>query len=135
MSCPCLLTGLHGLKKINIKSSTPECLFLLYSFSDKFKVYTQHVLICLKNYPDLSVAAQKFARSTAELLRQNISSWLWARVCRQKERHPFIQDEPRSGRGGMVCWRGSVYLNPRNSFVICSKVKGIKSIFLPGLTG
>lgn len=63
---------------------------LLYSFSDKFRVDTQQVPICWKNHPNLSVAAQKFARSTTELLRQNISSWLRAQVCRQKERKDIL---------------------------------------------
>lgn len=126
-------TGWIG--EINTEFSTPACRFLPYSFSDKFKVYTQHVLICLKSHPNLSVAAQKFARSTTELLRQNISLWSWAWVCRWKERHPSLQNEPRSGGGSVACWSGSVHLNPRNAFVILSKVKGINPIFLPGLTG
>lgn len=101
LSMPFDWTGWIG--EINIKSSTSACLFLLYSFSGKFRVYTQDVPICLKNHPNLSLAAQKFARSTTVLLMENISSWLWAQVCRQKERHLFLQDEPRSGGGGLAC--------------------------------
>lgn len=121
-------TGWNG--EMNIKSFTPARLLLLYSFSAKFRVDTQHVPICLKNHPNLSVAAQVFARSTTEFLR------LWARVCKQKEeRYPFFQDEPSSGGWSMVCWRGSVHLNPQNTFLTCSKLKGINPVFLPCLTG
>lgn len=137
----CVLSMLFGwtgwVGEINIKSSTPACLFLLYSFSDEFRVYNLHAPICLKNYLTLSVESKNLQEAP-----QSFWGRTFHRDCRvrsaekREERQPFLQDEPRSGGGGgIACWRGSVHLNPRNTFLIHTKVKGINPSFLPGLTG
>lgn len=134
LSMPFGWTGWVG--EINIKSSTPACLFLLYSFSDEFRVYTQHAHICLKNHLTLSVDLKNLQEAPQSFWGRTFNCDCRVRSADKKEeRHPFLQDEPRSGGGGMACWGASVHLNPRNTFLICTKVKRINPIFLPGLTG